>query len=184
MTESLPAFRYHPDPVGTGAIAASTQSCRCCGQARGFVSTLAPYATVDLRDALCPWCIADGSAASAFDAVFTIISPTEPGAIEAADAAIDEVAHRTPGFSGWTQERWLFCCGDAAAYQGAVGWDDLVDHPTAVADLRRQAEAWGFVEPDVTAVVGSLDVDGASTAYLFCCLHCGTHHAYADLDDE
>lgn len=184
MTESLPAFRYHPDPVGTGALVVSTQPCRCCGAARGFVSTLAPYGSEDLRDALCPWCIADGSAAAAFDAVFTVVPPSDPGVAGVAAAVVEEVTRRTPGFSGWSRERWLFCCGDATAYRGAVGWDELAEHPTAVEDVRRQAESWGFTGPDVTALVGSLDVDGASTAYLFCCLHCGTHHAYADLDDE
>ena len=43
MSEPLPVFRYHPDPVRTGSIAASVKECRCCGRSRGYIYTLAPY---------------------------------------------------------------------------------------------------------------------------------------------
>ncbi|MEU3830449.1 CbrC family protein [Streptomyces sp. NPDC029080] len=36
MTE-LPAFPYHPDPIGTGAVVRSEAECASCGQARGYV---------------------------------------------------------------------------------------------------------------------------------------------------
>ncbi|REJ66450.1 MAG: hypothetical protein DWQ31_14945 [Planctomycetota bacterium] len=32
---ALPVFKYHPDPLDTGAIAASDAICACCGQSRG-----------------------------------------------------------------------------------------------------------------------------------------------------
>jgi hypothetical protein len=37
MTEPLPSFRYHPDPVATGSIEPSDAVCRCCGRARGYI---------------------------------------------------------------------------------------------------------------------------------------------------
>nr|WP_237539126.1 CbrC family protein [Streptomyces sp. SID486] len=33
----LPAFPYHPDPIGTGAVVRSEAECASCGQARGYV---------------------------------------------------------------------------------------------------------------------------------------------------
>lgn len=140
-----------------------------------------PYAAEDLRDALCPWCVADGSAAAAFDATFTELTGTDPGTEGVPAAVLEEIAHRTPGFSAWDQERWLFHCGDGAAFLGAAGWAEVMDLPEAVEALRAQAKTWGLLGEDADAFVGSLDIDGASTAYLFRCLHCATHLAYADL---
>src|SRR5215212_4957530 len=90
----LPTFRYHPDPLATGAIQPSEEECICCGEARGFIYTGPIYAEEDLDDSFCPWCIADGSAAEKFDATFTDLDalcfaklPRE---------VTEEVANRTP----------------------------------------------------------------------------------------
>ncbi len=179
--EPLPTFRYHPDPVATGAFEQQGGTCRRCGMARGWVYVVPPYAIENLRDALCPWCVADGSAAATFAATFTDLSEaTDLAGIP--ETVLDEITHRTPGFSAWQQERWLFHCGDGAAFLGAAGWPQLADLPDALNSLRTQATMWGFTGEDTDAFLGSLDVDGASTAYLFRCLHCSTHLAYADLD--
>ena len=180
--EPLPTFRYHPDPVGTGAFEQQAGTCRSCGRARGWVYVVPPYAVENLRDALCPWCVADGSAAARFDAVFTDLVEHDDDLDGVPPEVLDEITHRTPGFSGWQQERWLFHCGDGAVFLGAAGRAELADLPDAVDRLKEQAAQWGFTGDDADAFVGSLDVDGASTAYLFRCLHCGTHLAYADLD--
>lgn len=34
---ALPHFRYHPDPLATGAIEASDTPCVCCGIRQGFI---------------------------------------------------------------------------------------------------------------------------------------------------
>jgi len=67
----LPVFRYHPDPVATGAIVRSDVACACCGEATGFAYDGPWYATHDPDGVICPWCIADGRAAARFDAEFT-----------------------------------------------------------------------------------------------------------------
>ncbi len=183
MSGSLPRFRYHPDPVATGAFEEQSQPCRCCGEARGWVYTVAPYASDNLRDQLCPWCIADGSAAERFSARFTEVTADDvPDGVD--PAVVDEVVSRTPGFSAWDRERWLFHCDDAAAFLGPCGWEVLEELPTVVEQLRAEAERSGM-DPDLAAAfVGSLDPDGAATAYLFRCLHCGDHLAYADADAD
>lgn len=82
-----------------------------------------------------------------------------------------EVDRRTPGFRGRQQERWLTHCGDAAAFLGRAGAADVRRHPDALADLLAEFGA-EFCE--------ALDADGQPTAYLFACLHCDRHLAYAD----
>lgn len=84
--------------------------------------------------------------------------------------------HRTPGFCGWQQEQWLFHCGDGAACLGRVGAQEILQHPDAVACLR-QGELSSLTDDRYLA---ALDANGQPTAYLFRCLHCGTHLAYSD----
>lgn len=74
MSETLPAFRYHPDPVATGSVIPSNAECRICGEARGFIYTGPSYGDEGLTDEVCPWCIADGSAHDESDAECSAVS--------------------------------------------------------------------------------------------------------------
>jgi uncharacterized protein CbrC (UPF0167 family) len=40
----LPIFKYHPDPIKTGAIEVTSATCECCGIAQGFRATSTIYA--------------------------------------------------------------------------------------------------------------------------------------------
>lgn len=139
------------------------------------------YGSDDLRDSACPWCIADGSAAEQFDALFTDLGHSIGGVPDDLPAGVaEQIEKRTPGFSGWHEEQWLFHCNDGAAFLGAVGWERLEQHADAVADVRRRLH---HLEPDDAEMfVGSLDAEGLATGYLFRCLHCGVHLAYADME--
>jgi uncharacterized protein len=117
MSGSIPDIPYHPDPLGTGFVVESAASCRACGQARGYVYTGPVYSTDELEEALCPWCIADG-AAEAFGAEFTDVGAEVPDDVPR--EVLEELAYRTPGFSGWQQEHWLYHCGDGAAFLGVA----------------------------------------------------------------
>ncbi len=179
----LPTFRYHPDPVATGSFEPMRTPCRACGSSRGWVYVAVPYSETDLRDALCPWCIADGSAAAAFSARFTDLEPADvPAGVPA--AVIEEITRRTPGFAGWDRERWLFHCDDGAEYLGAVGWSEVAERPDAMADLEAEARARGLSARRARMFLRDLNPDGGSTAYLFRCRHCDRHLAYADQDDD
>lgn len=165
---TLPVFAYHPDPVATGSVIESAEACARCGLARGWVYR-GPLYSRDRPEAVCPWCVADGSAAERFGAAFTTVD----GAPDDVPAAVlDEVLHRTVGFSGWQQERWMFHCADAAAYLGRAGWDELEGLPDAVESL--------VVDGGARDVLPYLHRDGDATAYLFRCRHCGTHVASWD----
>jgi uncharacterized protein CbrC (UPF0167 family) len=176
---TLPQFRYHPDPIATGSIAASDATCRCCRQPRGYIYTGPVYAEKDLDDAICPWCIADGAANRKFDANFVDSEAFDDGAPE---AAIDEITERTPGFNAWQGERWPVCCDDATAFAG----------PAGITEIRRDyRELEGAVLSHIiydmsisggaaTRLLQSLDKDKGPTAFFFRCLHCERHHLYVD----
>jgi len=164
----LPAFVYHPDPVATGSVVASDEACERCGEVRGLVYAGPTYAVEEI-EFLCPWCIADGTAAQEFDAEFTTVDGVS-GDVPA--TVIDEVVHRTPGFAGWQQERWMFHCADAAEYLGRVGWDEVANLPNGVEALLKD----GWPEDQLRLMA----VDGDLTGYLFRCRHCRRALAYAD----
>ena len=111
----LPGFRYHPYPLATGSVVESDATCAACGKTRGYVYT-GPVYMQDEPEALCPWCIADGTAAETFGAELTDFGVGVPDDVPR--EVLEELAFRTPGFSGWQQEHWLYHCGDAAEFHG------------------------------------------------------------------
>ena len=121
--ETLPSFRYHPDPIRTGAVKRSDVVCVCCGKTRGFIYTASVYCRQELNEQLCPWCIASGEAAERFEAVFSDGVPLIEAKVPA--EIVEEVTKRTPGFVSWQQENWLAHCGDACAFHGYAAKEDL-----------------------------------------------------------
>ena len=176
---ALPTFRYHPDPLGSGSVVASTTECRCCGQARGCIYAGPVYAEDDLDDALCPWCIADGRAHRKFDAEFVDSEAFDDGAPE---AAVEEITRRTPGFSAWQSQRWPACCGDATAFIAPAG---IAEIRAAHRELETALLSHIIYEMNIsggaaTGMLQSLDRDKGPTAYLFRCLKCDRHHLHVD----
>jgi uncharacterized protein CbrC (UPF0167 family) len=178
MAAALPTFRYHPDPVSTGSVEESPEECVRCGRERGYIYSGPVYAEDDYEDSICPWCIADGSAADEFDAGFTDVGFDVPDDVP--EAVLAEISQRTPGFSSWQQDHWLYHCADGCAFLGPAGRADLEPYPDALEMLRHEHDEVGWSEEQSAGHVDSLDREGEPTAYLFRCLHCGTHLAFSD----
>ncbi len=175
----LPAFRYHPDPLRSGSIVESGEDCRCCRQGRGYIYTGPVYSEEDLEDAICPWCIADGSAHRMFDASFVDTEAFSEGAPE---SAMDEISLRTPGYNAWQGEQWPTCCADATAFVTPAGIEEIRKHygelegsllSHIIYELRISGGA-------ATHMLGSLNRDTGPTAYLFRCLRCERYHFCVD----
>ena len=93
----FPEFPYHPDPRTTGSIV-DVDACRCalCGHRVRLVYTGPVFAADDEFDgALCPWCIADGSAALRLGVEFTDVGDDVPADVPG--RVLDEITERTPG---------------------------------------------------------------------------------------
>jgi len=165
---SLPTFRYHPDPITTGSVIASKETCVCCEQETGYIYTGDIYCEEDLPGAVCPWCIADGSAARRFDALFfddeALVRNGAP------EAVVEEITRRTPGFISWRQE-WPLCCSDACEFHGdpdreppAASADPTAEKPGGRVEWSPEEEWVEFFsthEPRATPAV-----------CLFVCRHC------------
>jgi uncharacterized protein CbrC (UPF0167 family) len=175
ITDELPSFRYHPDPVATGVVKPATTQCPVCGQRRSHVYE-GPFYTIERVNGVCPWCIQDGSAARRYNGEFQDAASCEPVDLP---EYLDELLHRTPGYSGWQQEVWLSHCGDFCAFVGYPNWNQLeplVDELTT--DFQRTK---GEMNLNDDEFVQSLRA-GSLYAYLFKCLHCGNHRVAFDMD--
>ena len=70
LSQSLPHFIYHPDPLASGSfVEGEAKLCPSCGKESNVYYALIPYSIEDI-EYLCPMCIANGLAAKKFDAEF------------------------------------------------------------------------------------------------------------------
>ncbi|MFC9293951.1 CbrC family protein [Streptomyces sp. NPDC057011] len=156
MTEPLPEFPYHPDPLATGSVAAADAACACCGRDRGYLYVGPVYAVEEPAGRICPWCIADGNAAARYE------------------------AHFSGGAAGDDAPMEVLQGGDGAAFLGRAGARELEAHPDAVEFLRSEVSDLGWQPEQVEQYLADLDKDGQPTAYLFQCRVCAVHLAYSD----
>ena len=180
---SLPDFKYHPDPLSTGSIRKDDIKCECCGQVTGFIYTGPVYSIEEYDECICPWCIADGSAHKTLDASFTDEEGVGGGGMwdEVSDEIINEVAYRTPGFSGWQQEQWWTHCGDAAAFIGRAGKIELENF--GIDAIKAIQYSTGLDDgPEWDHFFSALNKNGSPTAYMFRCNKCGKIGGYQDCD--
>lgn len=179
MTEELPKFKYHRDPVGSEVVVASGGTCICCSRARGYLY-VGPAFTTDrnVRDNICPWCIADGSAAQKFEANFAGAHPLLIKGI--ARDIVDEVTKRTPGYFCWQSDNWQVHCNDACVYHGDASVEDIgnASKETIVAWKTEYA----MMNEDWASFADGYEPKGHSAFYKFVCRHCAVVLLSWDLD--
>ncbi len=175
----LPKFRYHPDPVRSGSLEESDKECVSCGQARGYIYAGPVYTEADVEDAICPWCIADGSASEKFDATFFDDAELPD---EIPEEARDEIIHRTPGFATWQNGKWLACCGDAMAFLEPVGSQEIRDRYRKV-----EGSLMSYIVYEMHVSGGAanrllqgLQRDAGPTGYVFQCTNCESQNGFID----
>ncbi len=176
MSELLPIFPYHPDPVATGAVAKSDAACRACGKARGFIYTGPVYCRESLADALCPWCIADGTAEAKFGARFSDDYPLRSAGLPA--AIIEVVTRRTPGYVSWQGDIWLTHCNDACEFHGDLPAERLSSmDPDAKEELSHEH---GLTDENWRDIAAHYSPAGQPAIYVFRCRHCGGERYHMD----
>ena len=176
----LPFFRYNPDALSLGIIKKENTHCPVCDQQKEYVYDGPVYSSTDEDvelEGICPWCIHDGSAEEKYECEFQDFDSCEP--VDKKEYII-ELISRTPGYSGWQQERWLSHCGDFCAYKGPVGWKDIQHLGQQLEDdIETILSDYDLSKKELTQ---SLKKDGSMQGYLFQCLHCGQHRLCADSD--
>ena len=167
-------FKYHPDPIKTGAfIQDKTVVCDCCGKETGTYYK-SPFYTASKVTYLCPECIASGKAAEKFNGEFQDSESTD----EVSDPAkLDELCLRTPGYHGWQQEYWLAHCDDFCAFLGYPDWKEI--EGMGIVEEIEETYREDLCGLDFEDLKKHIAVNGC---YLFRCLHCGKHIVYIDFD--
>ena len=134
-----------------------------------------PFFSVEDIAYLCPACIASGEAARKYDGSFQDDCSLDDGVDD--PEKLDELIHRTPGYSGWQQEYWRAHCGDYCAFLGYVGAREL--RALGVLEEVLDDPMWDEEQKDMIreSVNG-----GHLQCYLFQCLHCGKHLVWMDFD--
>jgi uncharacterized protein CbrC (UPF0167 family) len=175
-----PRFRYHPDPIATGSAERSDAVCSLCHRARGTRYRGPVYGR--RPEVLCLHCIYSGDASLLLgtDGMPAQFTDTWGAPGDVPQAVVEVLTRRTPGFTGWQQERWLYHCADATAFLGPVGRAELNAYPEALAMLDNDCRNLGWSREDTDKLLSHLDRATGPTAYLFRCLHCGAHLAYWD----
>ncbi|MGQ3379925.1 CbrC family protein [Priestia endophytica] len=65
----LPVFRYNPNALELEFIEKEETFCPVCKKKREYTYT-GPFYSIEDVEGICPWCIADGSAAKKYDGEF------------------------------------------------------------------------------------------------------------------
>lgn len=177
LSDLLPKFRYHPNPVATGSVRASDAICPCCDRERGCEYVASVFSAERVKG-LCPWCIADGSAAQKFDATFVDDYPLLDKGVP--KQIVEVVTKRTPGYSSWNEATWRSCCDDACAFHGDIDPDELRSLPASV--IKRARKDYPIPQEIFDEMLAEYVPGGSFCIFKFVCLHCGQIQLAIDND--
>lgn len=130
----------------------------------------------DKEPSVCPWCIADGSAAAWYRGSFNTVAGG------ASHESTESVERRTPGIETWQDLTWPVCCGEACIFRGQAQYEQLTrTWPQAGAALLATYEpGWlGTQTPEEFLEFFKAECDPG--AYAFQCRTCNRWHVEWDL---
>lgn len=172
MSAQLPTFRFHPDPIASGSVVISEKACSVCEKVRGYIYTGPTYCEEEIEEAICPWCLADGSAHTALDAVFHDV--TFADATTADEMA--EIEERTPGFATFNPIQWPSCCDLPMAYIEPAGVSEIRARYYTLEGLLMTTivHEMGISGGAAHAFLNALRRDTSPCVHVFHCLTCDT----------
>lgn len=177
---NLPSFKYSPNAYTNGSVFVLSTNpgelCDCCGKHAPYFYEGGLYCEADV-DLLCPDCIATGEAAVKFDGEFQNALTEDLSAEK-----VNELQHKTPGFTTWQGEVWLTHCADYCAFIGDIGFDELKQMPDFKEILKDYYDEFGDEMTIELETLEGMEKSGPIAGYLFECLHCGKHRLWVDAD--
>ncbi|MDM5154669.1 CbrC family protein [Bacillus sp. DX1.1] len=174
----LPVFKYNKNPLGLLVIREANEICPVCHKKTGYVYDGPFYTTFDEEETenICPWCIADGSAAKKFDGEFNYDGEHMKVHNE---AYTDELFYRTPGYFSWQESYWLNHCNDYCTIIDEVGWKEIEYLENELQDdIEHIVKRMRMTKEDFKR---QLYRKGHFTGYLFQCVHCNKHRLHVDM---
>jgi len=170
----FPKFKYHQNPF-LWDFKTDDAPCPCCGKVTGYIHEHTAIHEEEIEN-ICPWCIADGSAAEKFGCVFNDVSDIDGIPPE----RIDELTRRTPGLSTWQDLDWPTHCNDFYSFVDYVIWPKIKQ--MGIEKEIEQDLSENDSDFSVKEIKKGLHATSSMRGYLFRCLHCGKYHLHVDLD--
>jgi len=176
LPKDFPKFRYHPDPVKNGAIVRAKTDCPACERTRHFVYR-GQFDGTEEVSGICPWCIADGSAAMKYvgEYVTNVLGDKVTDSLKN-----DTLYHCTPSYVAHDEAIWLTHCDDFCAFIAHTGTTDLRSRGL----LEQLAPDIAYYCDQFKLKPGTflmrLNTDGPIYGYLFQCLQCRTYRLHCD----
>jgi len=174
MSETLPFFKYHPNPIETGNLKRSDKMCSCCEQSRGYIYSGPVYSKHNLDKSICPWCIENGSAAEKFGANFNDCLDISV----VSDEIITEILERTPGYESWQGNFWVFHCDDGCEFHGDLSKQEAKNLDENA--IQRFCAENELDEELGREIIQYYEKGGNPAVYKFMCRHCGEIKLYTD----
>jgi|SRR5690606_5473067 len=176
----LPKFKYSPNAYSIDVFENDEDICSICNEERNIRYTGSFY-SIDEPDYICPWCIADGSAAKMYDGEFNDYcgiegvspSPKDPKPKISKELLL-EITKKTPSYKSWQQERWMTHCNEPCAF---IGYADTETIEPLLEELKDDIENNRY---GADFIKSNLSKDGSLVGYLFQCLHCNQHRLHVD----
>lgn len=174
----LPIFKYFPNPIKLGSISKSNITCECCKTNRGYIYSASMYTSFNVEN-ICPWCIADGTAAEKFSGTFNNFGCDIDSDIISHNTT-EEVMKRTPGFSTYQEENWQTHCDDACELLGLATAKDFKNISNSEKD---RIVNNSYLDDSEFKYLQELDSNiELDEFFKFRCLHCGELRFMLDLD--
>lgn len=162
----LPTFKYHPNAYQLDIFSQKDGICSVCHKIRSIKYDLPLYSQEE-PEYICPWCIADGSAAKKYHGQFNDDNSID----ELPPEKLDELILKTPSYSSWQQEVWLTHCNEPCAFIGYVGFAEIIPYFDEIKN---------DIDYPEELLRTSLSKDGSLTGYLFECVQCGKKRLHID----
>ena len=180
---SVTKFKYHLSPESTGSLLSINITCTVCGQHNRYKYVGPLYSEEELEIDLCPDCIKNGKAAKDFEIeFFDRDSIGNDGRWQQVSEEVkDIICYKTPGFSGWQQEKWWTHCDDAAKYLGPkIDIENIINSTNNLTDLIMKD--MDINKKEATRLLIDCSAESSPTLFLFKCLHCEQYGGYIDFD--
>lgn len=179
----LPHFKYHPNVYELDLFEEEQGECSICLQGRSLRYE-GPFYSIEDPEYICPWCIADGSAAEKYNGEFNDYcgiegvspNPNDPEPTIQSEL-LDEICLKTPGYHSWQQGEWQSHCNEPCVFLGYADTDSIQPFYDEIKEELIESGQNYSLE-----MLNNISKDGHVVGYLFQCAQCGKHKLHIDCD--
>lgn len=185
LNKAFPQFKYFADPLAENMFIESTEECIVCERITGYINNF-----FEDDGPFCPWCTANGKAATELDLTFNdfIVNDFDPDTPSHSSGQkikkkdLITLCSKTPCPHSIQQFEWHTCCGDICRFETSVTRENFETLPES-AKQSISTHLRSLTDNEEYAQLYINNMDGVSAmGYLSQCLHCHTYYFSQDCD--